>query len=141
MKRRLVPAAVVVLALGFVGVFWWAYGRPGVPVSAKNPLVTTLVGVAGRYSYVITHHAGEHKMTAEFNPAIVNDDSQVIDALHAVMSRAYSAAIDPKLQPVVEDINERHYVTFVTDHATTVFDLKKQSTGEVQSAVFWREEQ
>jgi hypothetical protein len=98
------------------------------------------VGVKPPYSYVVTRQGGTNRMTAEFNPAIVNDDTVAIEVLREVMATAYGAGGEDDVQPVVEDIDERHYVTFVSSGLTTVFELNKTEAGEVKSVTFWRED-
>jgi hypothetical protein len=129
---------MVILLAAFAAVFWWAYGLPG-NHAAPAASISTQVGVKPPYSYVISRQAGSDRITAEFNPAIVNDDTTAIDVLREVMAKAYGGGGADDIQPVVEDIEERHYITFVSSGKTTVFELNKNEGGEVKSATFWRE--
>jgi hypothetical protein len=131
-------ALMATLLVLFGAVFWWAYGRPGHQVAPAGS-ISTQVGVKPPYSYVITRQSESDRRTAEFNPAIINDNNVAIDVLREVMAKAYGESGAEDIQPVVEDIKERHYVTFVSAGLTTVFELNKNDAGEVKSVSFWRE--
>jgi hypothetical protein len=127
-----------VLLVGFVGIFLSGYALPK-PASAKAPGTSTRVGTYLNYSYVLTTTNGRPQRSAEFTPALVDDDSVVIGAEKTLMQDSYGDSKDSDVQPVVEVIDESQYITFTVDDTKTLFQLFKNSAGEVGSVKFWRE--
>jgi hypothetical protein len=128
----------LVLTVGFVGIFFSGYALPK-PTSAKAAGTSTKVGTYQNYSYVLTTTDGNPQMSAEFSPALTDDDSVVIGAEKILMQTAYGDSKDSDVQPVVEVIDEKQYITFTVDGSKTLFQLYKNSAGEVGSVKFWRD--
>jgi hypothetical protein len=130
-------AGLVLLVL-FIGVFLSGYVTSR-PAPSKMAGTSTKVGTYSNYSYVLTTTDGQIQRSAEFSPALMDDDSVVIGAEKILMQVAYGDTKDDDVQPVVEVIDEKQYITFEIDNTKTLFQLYKNSVGEVGSMKFWRE--
>ncbi len=133
-------ARIVVLAtaiLLFAGLFLSSYGfsRPTRSAVAKT---ITNAGTYGKYSYLITAVRGQATETVVFTPAVMSDDATVIGGLQEILRAAYGDKNYDQIQPVVETIGEKPYVTFTSAGHKTYFQLYKGDAGELGSAKFWR---
>ena len=126
------------LLVAFVVIFLSGYALPR-PASGKAAGTSTKVGTYSNYSYVLTTTNGNAQRSAVFSPVLAADDSVVIGAEKTLMQEAYGDSQDDDVQPVVEVIDEKQYITFTMDGAETLFQLYKNSAGEVGSVKFWRE--
>jgi hypothetical protein len=120
----------------FVAVFAWSYfdRRSAPPVAKAKPAIT--VGSYDRYAFVISQYPGQAERALEIHPAVI-DDTTAIEVMRRVMQVAYGTGKED-VQPVVQDIGERHYLTFSVDGTTTIFQLIRDSKGFVESATFRR---
>jgi hypothetical protein len=132
-------AGLVLLGL-FIAVFLSGY-MTSRPATSKTAGTSTKVGTYSNYSYVLTTTNGQTQRSAEFSPALMDDDSVVIGAEKILMQVAYGDSKDDDVQPVVEVIDEKQYITFEIDNTKTLFQLYKNSVGEVGSMKFWREKE
>jgi hypothetical protein len=130
----MVAGAAVLVAGGMSG--WMLLSHKP---STKTAQITTEAGLYQRYAYIITTKEGQRDRTASFNPAVQSDDAVVVAALRGLMGTAYDEPVQDNLQPEVENVNDKNYVTFSADGAKTYFQLFKNSAGEVGSVSFWRD--
>lgn len=96
-------------------------------------------GNSGRYLYAITRAKDQSKLIAQFDPTLPTDDDIVVGALKAVVKDSFGLVIGPEVQPVVETLQEINYVTFTVSKHKFLFELFRNSSGQVGSAQFWEE--
>jgi hypothetical protein len=131
-------SVLLITAAAFVAVFVWAYQRPQTP-KPQNAHMESQVGTAGRYSYVVTHKVDDKVRQVDFNPAVEDEDTEVLDVLRK-MAGVLQPGIDvSQAQPVVQVIGEQQYVTFVVNGMSLIFELHKNGQGQVSSLRYWRD--
>ncbi len=135
MKRDLVLVGVVAI---FVALFWWAYQ---IPKAATTPAMmqARLEARYGSSTYVVSQASGARDETAAFTPALANDETVVLGALHDVARRVYEDTSITDAQPSVETIDGENYITFSAAGNKTFFQLFKDEHGRVGSVRFWRQ--
>jgi hypothetical protein len=137
MKLRHAFLGAALLA-SFIGLFWSAYHRSPVHQSSAKGKVLS-VGTAGDYSYVISSLPGQAARKADFTPSVTNDDTEVITVLRAVMKASYPKLSMDSVQPMVEVIGERQYITFAGGGVTTVFEINREKKGLITGVRFWQD--
>ena len=139
-SRRNVITGVVLLG-AFAGLFIYAGGfKPREPaVRPPNSPTSPKRGNFERYLYAITDLPAKKRKLAQFDPSLPSDDTVVLGVLRAVAKDGYGVVVGPEVQPVVETISEVNYVTFKVGQSKVLFELFRNTTGEVGSARFWAE--
>ncbi len=128
------------VCLLFVGIFVVAGGSVsggwGPAVSTPTPEVTKR-GNYGRYLYGLTDLGSENKKMAQFDPTLPPDDAVVVEALKVLAKDGFGVEIGVDVQPAVETINETNYITFVVGKQKLLFELFRNSSGQVGTVRFW----
>jgi hypothetical protein len=108
----------------------------------SNSLATPISPISGNfqaYLYHISNIPSENKKLAQFEPSLPSNDTLVINTLKSVVKQTYNVTIPSDTQPAVQTINEINYITFKVLSDTFLFELFRNSNGQVGSARFWRE--
>jgi hypothetical protein len=130
-----------VMAAVFVGVLVVAItslpdrNDPEAGVTATPQVVKR--GNYGRYLYGISNLTSENKKVAQFDPALPADDAVVLEALRALAKDGVGISIPEELGPAVETIDETNYVTFTVGGRKILFELFRNSSGQVGIVHFW----
>ncbi len=138
-----IKVALGVVAAGvFVGLLVMGGGLTPLNFGNKpSPSATPDVvkrGNYGRYLYGISNLTSENKKVAQFDPALPADDATVLEALRALAKDGYGLEIGEDILPVVESVDETNYVTFTVGKTKLLFELFRNSSGQVGIVHFWQ---
>ncbi len=128
----------------FVGLFLLARGisvmvaRSKPQVKASPPIVQR--GNYGRYLYGISSLTSEHKKVAQFDPALPADDGVVLEALRSLAKDGLGLTIGDDVSLAVETIEETNFVTFTVGKTKVLFELFRNSSGQVGTVHFWQQQ-
>ena len=132
------------LALGIL--FFWLFVSSGgasvIGLGAAKPTPAPVVVKHGnyeRYLYGITNLSASNKKVAQYDPTLPPDDTVVIPALRELAKTGLGVVIPDELEPVVETIDETNYVTFTVGKTKVLFELFRNSGGQVGTVRFSRE--
>jgi hypothetical protein len=137
--RAGIAAAVAVL---FIGLFVSALGVKPLQWGTNKPTRTPPVvkwGNFGKYLYGISNISSSNKKVAQYDPTLPSDDSVVVPALKELSGTGLGVPIAEATEPVVETIDETNYVTFTVGNVKVLFELFRNSSGQVGTVRFWKQ--
>lgn len=142
MSKRLVwVVAGALLALGAgIGLTSQVVSHhPSKPSSNLSPRITPAPPILGNYDqylYAITSLKSQTAKMAQFDPSLPADDNLVVNILKQLARDAYGVVIGPDIGPTVETIHEVNFVTFTVGRDKVLFELYRNSSGQVGNVHF-----
>jgi hypothetical protein len=130
------------IAVIFVGLFMSAVGVDPVSWAAHKSVPTPAVvkwGNFGKYLYGVSNIGSSNKKMAQYDPTLPPDDSIVVPALKELSGTGLGLPISDGIEPQVETINETNYVTFTVGKVKALFELFRNSSGQVGTVRFWKQ--
>ena len=131
------------LSAMFIGLFISALGYQPLHFGSAVPTPTPIIvksGNFGKYLYGISDTKGANKKVAQYDPTLPPDDSVVVPALRELAGTGLSVTVTDDVQPVVETIDETNYVTFTVGRVKVLFELFRNSGGQVGTVRFWKQQ-
>ena len=139
--KRIWSVGIFFVVLGFAVIgamlIFKSNGLNGGKTASQSKVLAQ--GNSGRYLYSIIKAKDQNKFIAQFDPTLPTDDDIVIGALKSVAKDSFRIVISADVQPTVETLNEVNYVTFKASNHKFLFELFRNSNGQVGSAQFWEE--
>ena len=126
----------------FMGLFVWSYGGKlgASEVKIQNGAESRVVrSHYGSYIYSVTDLKAQNKKIVQYDPAMPADDDVVLGGLRKLAQDGFGLVVDETVQPVVEVSDETNYVTFTVAQHKILFELFRNSSGQVGSIRFWME--
>lgn len=133
-----VAGVLILVGVGYIAWTQKEAGRGGAKPMVSESVVL-MRGNFRQFTYAISDTSEGNKKLAQFDPALVVDESVVLGALKSVANDAYGLRVPETTQPVVETRRETNYVTFAMPDRTLWFELYRNSGGEVGAVRFWVE--
>jgi hypothetical protein len=126
----------------FLGVFASGLGIKSIHFGAVRqtpPPQVVKSGNYGRYLYGITDLQPANKKVAQYDPTLPPDDTVVVPALKELAGTGLGVTIADAVEPEVETIDETNYVTFTVGKEKVLFELFRNSGGQVGTVRFWEQ--
>ena len=142
MTPWLKAALGVATCVVFVTLFWVASRPLAAGFRPATPTPTPDVVKRGnyeRYLYGISRQSSGNKKLAQFDPTLPAEDTVVIAALKSLAKDGLGVDVADDVQPVVESIAEVNYITFVVGTNKLLFELFRNSSGQVGTVRFWKQ--
>jgi hypothetical protein len=141
MKKRTKYILISSITVLFVGLFISATAGDDFSLRTVKPTSTPFVikrGNYGKYLYGITDLGTASKKVAQYDPTLPADDSVVVPALKELSNTGLGIAVGDDIQPAVETIDESNYVTFTVNKVKVLFELFRNTHGDVGTIRFWK---